>query len=271
MEAAAKLRLERKTQAGEASEMSFAPELLAKRQSPGGPGQQQQQQQQMPVEMDQQQYHQQQQNGGGARRQQMAPPNGKQQNNAGAHQQASLDQLASDSLDNFYAAEGSRLPGNTPPRNHNGKENFAQQQQQQHQQQFNARGCGQGPNYSHQHQHQQQPHPHQQGGVAPLSPGAVGAELLAGVAGIGLQPSPQHHHQQQQQQEAPPFDQRGAYQPQQYQQQQHQHQHQHQHQQPGGYGNGSESPFVSKLGQELYQEGVSLVGGGHDNNMNNGA
>lgn len=140
VEAANKLRLERKTGAGEANDLSFSPELVArnpKGQSshPSGINNQGS----LPFEMDQ---HQRQKSPYNQHRQQQQQPGQQQQtlqqqqrnySNQGGSRgnvptvSTSLDQLASDSLDHFYAAEGNRISGpgsdpltNTPP----GKENF---------------------------------------------------------------------------------------------------------------------------------------------------
>jgi len=118
VEAANKLRLERKTGAGEAGDLSFSPELISRnptRLSPGNGT--------LPVEMDQQQHH--------VNRNQSN--NQQQRNQQSNHNQGgkptvstSLDQLATDSLDHFYAAEGSRIagPGSDPLTTPPGKENF---------------------------------------------------------------------------------------------------------------------------------------------------
>jgi len=102
VEAANVKRLERKVGSNEATEHSFTPELIARKGSnqPGNSPS-------LPVEMDQHHHGSMQQ----GRQQPLRPSPYRQQQLFGGADGASLDQIASDSLDHFYASEGARLQG----------------------------------------------------------------------------------------------------------------------------------------------------------------
>jgi hypothetical protein len=229
VEAANKLRLERKTGAGEANDLTFSPELVARNPklnpSMNVNG--------LPVEMDQhsgqkgpyhqhntqyqQPYHQQ------------SPHQQQQQRSQANNSQGrpvvstSLDQLATDSLDHFYAAEGSRIagPGSdpltaTPP----GKENFV----------GGRGGSGMNAGYIQ----GQQLFVNGQQNLSPTSDSLV-QELRRQGGGSSVAQQQHHHHH--------------------YGQQQHSGDMMHENVMTTKNARGS-SPFVSKFGQELYQEGL---------------
>jgi len=203
VDAANKLRMDRKTSAGEAQDQPFAPELIARRGNlqqqgdRGGAGPP------LPEEIEQQSNR--------------TPPTKGYASRATPNKvsggQTTLDQLAADSLDHFYATEtggkgsGSGRSGNSPVQSvggggglvvsglavagagvGNGKENY-------------YRGTAGGPAVG-----------------APLSPDALGQELRR----QGTDAAPVSGGRQQQL----------------------------------SGGNGGTSPFLSKFGQELYQEGL---------------
>lgn len=193
VETATKLRVERKTNAFEAVDCTFTPELIARKPSPGT----------LPVEMDTRDAPRERE-GREVNARDPRDPRDRGGNGRGAVMQtppASLDKLASDSLDKFYVeVEGTRIQGANGQAH--GQAQFSQFSNGAHGQDPGRRGPSTGP-----------------APYAPVYGSGYGPVLSPSADSLGVELK---------------------------------------RRQPGaaGGGSGGGSPFVSKFGQELFNESI---------------